>query len=53
MGVAVPIIDEEGCLLGIIFLYKTLVEIFEPFQETRIWILAMFGLILAFYCNCP
>ncbi|MCT8137556.1 hypothetical protein H1D32_07220, partial [Anaerobacillus sp. CMMVII] len=39
MGVAVPLLDEEGCLLGVIFLYKTLAEIFEPFQTTRTWIL--------------
>lgn len=38
MGVAVPILDEDGCLLGVIFLYNILLEVFEPFYSTRVWI---------------
>ncbi|WNF35869.1 ATP-binding protein [Bacillaceae bacterium IKA-2] len=38
MGVAVPILDEDGCLLGVVFLYNTLLEVFEPFYSSQIWI---------------
>lgn len=38
MGVAVPILDEKGCMLGVLFLYNTLLEIFEPFYSTRVLI---------------
>lgn len=48
MGVAVPIIDDEGCLIGVIFLYKTLAEVFEPFQTTRIWIVFSFIILITF-----
>lgn len=48
MGVAVPLLDDEGCLLGVIFLYKTLVEIFEPFHATRVWILISFIILMLF-----
>lgn len=48
MGVAVPLLNEEGCLLGVIFLYQTLVEIFEPFQASRFWIVLIFVIWIIF-----
>lgn len=48
MGVAVPILDEEECLLGVIFLYITLVEVFEPFQATRVLIIIGFFIWILF-----
>lgn len=48
IGVAVPILDEEGCLLGVIFLYNTILKIFEPFYSTRIWIGIVFLVLIAF-----
>jgi signal transduction histidine kinase len=48
MGVAVPLIDNDGCLVGVIFLYRTLVEVFEPFQSTRVWVVYFFLILITF-----
>ncbi len=48
MGVAVPILDEDNCLLGVIFLYITLVEVFEPFYASRMWIVLSVVILISF-----
>ena len=48
MGVAVPVIDEEGEFLGIIFLYIMLVEVFEPFYASRMWIVISILILISF-----